>query len=236
MDTKSENISNLDSVLVLGSLNVDFVAYCIDDQLPLPGQTVIGTLFEKNYGGKGANQAVQVSRSNCPVTMLGKVGPDDFGKNYLEHLKTNENVNIKYINKAYDVSTGIAQITVSSAGENCIIIIPGANNEVDIEYAEDALNAALTTTEDTSSSSSSKGKPQILLLQNEIPLETSIYAMRWAHENNIRCIFNPAPAPSDPTELRLLYSSLKSSNCMIDIICPNETELASLTGTYCTAA
>ena len=73
----------MSEICVLGSLNVDFVDYCLDDSLPLPGQTVKGTLFEKNYGGKGANQAVQAARLGVSVSMCGKVGNDSFGKEYL---------------------------------------------------------------------------------------------------------------------------------------------------------
>eukprot|EP00605_Chrysophyceae_sp_TOSAG23-4_P000297 GSChrysophyteH1.ASY1.ANO1.342.1 assembled CDS len=208
----------MSEVCVLGSLNVDFVAYCLEDTLPQPGQTVLGTLFEKNYGGKGANQAVQVARLGVSVAMCGKVGPDSFGKEYMEHLKE-EGVNIEHVekatDKATDVSTGIAQITVSSAGENCIVIVPGANDEVGVDYVEMALMRAIDPVE-----------TKVLLLQNEIPMEASLAAIQIAKRRNssILCVYNPAPAPTDAGSL---YSALKGKD--IDIICPNETELASLT-------
>ena len=205
-------------ICVLGSLNVDFVAYTLADTLPLPGQTVKGTLFEKNYGGKGANQAVAAARLGCSVALCGKVGPDAFGSEYLEHLRKNEGVSTESVGEAMDLSTGVAQITVSSAGENCIVIIPGANDDVTEEYAQDALREAISPYTNTT---------KVLLLQNEIPLQTSMSAMRIAKSINkdIRCIFNPAPAPTDAREM---FSELKGKS--IDIICPNETELASLTG------
>ena len=203
----------MSEICVLGSLNVDFVAYCLDDSLPLPGQTVKGTLFEKNYGGKGANQAVQAARLGVSVSMCGKVGNDSFGKEYLENL-IDEGVNVKHVGKGSD-GTGIAQITVSSAGENCIVIVPGANDEVSIDYAEMALLDAI------------QPSTKVLLLQNEIPLETSLGAIQIAKRRNeeILCIFNPAPAPNDA---RSMYAALKGRH--VDIITPNETELAALTG------
>ena len=71
-------------VTVLGSLNVDFTAYCLDANLPLPGQTVFGSLFEKSYGGKGANQAVQAARLGVDVRMIGRVGnANSFCKKYV---------------------------------------------------------------------------------------------------------------------------------------------------------
>ena len=198
-------------VLVLGSINVDFVAYCIDDTLPQPGQTVFGTLFEKNYGGKGANQAVQVARLGCSVEMIGQIGPDEFGKDYLVHLG-DENVGSGLIEVAPNVSTGIAQITVSSAGENMIVIIPGANAEVSESFALKSLGQV--------------SEYRLLLCQNEIPFDSTCAALKYASQHGIRTIFNPAPAPAkDPS-----FFLNRLNDCKVDIICPNETELSLLTG------
>ena len=41
-------------VVVFGSTAIDFVAYT--NVLPQKGETVFGTSFSKNFGGKGANQ------------------------------------------------------------------------------------------------------------------------------------------------------------------------------------
>jgi ribokinase len=198
-------------VVVVGSINVDFVAYCLDDALPVAGQTVFGTLFEKNYGGKGSNQCVQISRLNCSVELLGMVGNDEFGRDYMAHL-ADEHVGTSLVEVAPNVTTGIAQITVSSAGENCIVIIPGANDQVN----ETRVLHALSRVRDF----------KMLICQNEIPFEASCAALRHASSIGVRTIFNPAPAPSKDTITFLR----RLRECQVSIICPNETELATLSG------
>jgi ribokinase len=212
LKSKFEYSTMLNSeVVVVGSINVDFVAYCLDEALPAAGQTVFGTLFEKNYGGKGSNQCVQASRLNCSVELIGKVGPDEFGRDYRAQLNL-ENVGTSLVDTAPNVSTGIAQITVSSAGENCIVIIPGANAEVNETYVLRALSRIRDY--------------KILICQNEIPFEASCAALRHASSIGVRTIFNPAPVPSKDTITFLR----RLRECQVCIVCPNEIELATLTG------
>jgi len=105
-----------------------------------------------------------------------------------------------------ELSSGVAPIMVDDEGRNMIVIVPGANDNLlpaDIRRAEKAISSA-----------------DILICQIEIPLETSIEAMRIAKAAGVRTIFNPAPARTLPKEIIELS----------DIIAPNETETETLTG------
>jgi ribokinase len=189
-------------VLVIGSLNMDLVGRCT--HLPLPGQTVFGENFFTAAGGKGANQAVAASRLGARVTMAGCVGDDQFGRDLIAGLR-DAGIGIAGI-RIIDRPTGTALITVDADGANTIVVISGANAACDSDLVAHAV--------------ASSGGPGILLLQHEIPVAANAHAIRAAHAAGWFVILNPAPAR--PVANDVLPA--------IDIIIPNETEAASITG------
>lgn len=190
----------MNQILVVGSLNTDLVVRA--PRFPQPGETISGEDLRVIPGGKGANQAVAAARLGANVSMLGRVGKDNFGDFLLENLKQNK-VDSSLVQRD-DSSTGTAIIIVDSNGQNSIVLSAGANGNVSII---DVDNAKITNY-------------QLLLLQLEIPLPTVLRAVQRAKENNVRVILNPAPAQQLPDELIALA----------DFIIPNETELSLLTG------
>lgn len=200
----SDNVSKQPEIIVVGSANCDLFAYC--SNLPQCGETIFGNKFEKNWGGKGANQAVQISRLGIYCMFVGKVGNDSIGSEYISQL-INEGINTKNISKSNTQSTGTAIITVSSTGDNTIIVIPGSNNELNIQDVKEIIN------------DQSIKFAKCLVIQNEIPIDVSLEAVKIAKNNGLVTIFNPAPVSNYLDEIISLC----------DIIIPNETELASLT-------
>jgi ribokinase len=186
-------------ILVIGSINADLVVRA--PRFPAPGETIQGEELHTFPGGKGANQAVAAARLGATVSMLGRVGRDEFGDFLINSLKENK-VNIQLIQRGH-ASTGAAIIVVDSNGQNSIVLSPGANANV---TPADVENASFRTF-------------GLLLLQLEIPLETVLSAARRARENGVRTILNPAPARPLTDELIGLA----------DYIIPNETELSQLT-------
>ena len=93
------------------------------DTLPSPGETVIGTGFTMVPGGKGNNQAVTCARQGVTTAMIGRVGSDAFGEAIRAQLVA-EGVDVSHLATDPEVATGIAHITVDSAGQNFIIIVP----------------------------------------------------------------------------------------------------------------
>ena len=110
-------------VAVVGSVNLDLVARC--ERLPRPGETVSGATFERIPGGKGANQAVAAARLGADVRMVGKVGSDELADEALAGL-VEAGVDTGGIGR-FEGSTGVALILVDAAGENEIVVAPGAN-------------------------------------------------------------------------------------------------------------
>lgn len=192
------------SIIVFGSINIDLAAKT--PRLPQPGETIIGSNFFTAGGGKGANQAVAAARLGTSTNIIGRVGNDKFAEELLTNLQS---YGLSTDNVLIDQNThsGVAIIAVDETGQNNIIVIPGANNnvgEADIERLKKLLTAATS-----------------LLLQLEIPLEVVQKAAKAARQAGVRVILDPAPARADlPIELYPL----------IDIMTPNEVEAGQLVG------
>ena len=196
-------IMSLKKIVVIGSSNTDMVVKA--GHLPVPGETVIGGNFMMNPGGKGANQAVAISRLGGNVSFITKTGNDLFGKQSIE-MFAEENINTDYVFSDVNHPSGVALIMVDENGENCIVVASGANGALspaDIDKARALIEDA-----------------DILLMQLETPLKTLEYATELACEKKVRVVLNPAPAAF------LSDGFLKR----INIIVPNKTEAEVLSG------
>ena len=197
-------------IIVIGSISIDNVIYT--KNLPQPGVTVHGESFITNLGGKGANQACAIKFLGGDVVFYGAIGDDDHGEYVQKHLK---NAGLTAFLKKSKHQTGIACITIDmTSGENRIVVIKGANE--DISKADiDKINFK---------------ERDILLLQLENKLESTIYAMKKAKEAGLLVVLNPAPYAPVPSEA-FKY---------IDYFIPNEHELEQFTpdvnGDYLTRA
>ena len=187
-------------VAVVGSLSMDLVLRV--PRLPAAGETIKGSSFATFPGGKGNNQALAAARAGVRTAMVGKVGQDAYGAILLDTLKENGVVTTGMMQDSREI-TGIANIWVGAQGENSIVIVPNANNAL---RSEDLQNKPVWTA-------------KVLLLQLEIPLETTVAAAKMGRAAGATTILNPAPAQALPEEL------LEN----IDIIIPNESEAELLT-------
>ena len=113
------------SLTVVGSVNLDLVARC--KRLPQPGETVTDATFERIPGGKGANQAVAAARLGADVTFVGCVGSDEFAEQALAALGE---AGVELEVERAETPTGVALILVDAAGENQIVVAPGANSRL----------------------------------------------------------------------------------------------------------
>ncbi|MFQ4142111.1 ribokinase [Chlorogloeopsis sp. ULAP02] len=192
------------TVIVFGSINIDLVATV--SRLPLPGETLLGHNFFQAPGGKGANQAVALARLGIPTQMVGRVGADNFGKELVKSLQAS-GVETENVFVDETVSSGVAAIAVDDAGENQIIVVPGANGRVNQDDVERLLRLL--------------PQASALLLQLEIPISAVVAASAAAREAGVRVILDPAPAQSHlPDELYQL----------VDVMTPNEREASQLVG------
>jgi ribokinase len=189
-------------IVVVGSINMDLVASA--EHIPSVGETVEGSGFQLQPGGKGANQAVAVAKLGYPVYMIGKVGDDSFGTQLRNQLEKS-GVDTTGVGVSSG-SSGIALIVVSHRGENSIVVIPGANATLTPEFLEQKRDIICSA--------------GLVLTQLEIPLETVEHLASMCERENIPLILDPAPA-------RPLSRSLLES---IAWFTPNETEAAFFAG------
>lgn len=190
-------------ITVIGSLNMDLVVRT--PHIPRAGETLVGSEFHIIPGGKGANQAVAAARSGARTQMVGCVGHDAFGQELLDAL-TIARVDVSCVESLPNISSGTATILVEDNGQNRIIIVAGANGKVSPEFIQSQWEAIQDS--------------RMILLQQEIPLETINFVLHKAHAEQITTLLNPAPAyKMDPAMLKL-----------VDILILNELEASALTG------
>ncbi|MFB7361897.1 ribokinase [Streptomyces hydrogenans] len=189
------------SIVVLGSTNMDLVAYV--PKAPARGETVTGRSFRTIPGGKGANQAVAAARAGGEVAMIGAVGSDDFGyrlRDTLEHCSVDTD-----LLRTVEGPSGTAHIVVDDEGGNAIVVVPGANGTVtSLSHGDEALIATA----------------DLLLLQLELPLSVVVDGAAHARRSGVKTVLTPAPVQPLPPELF----------DVTDLLVPNEHEATALTG------
>lgn len=193
-------------VIVFGSTNLDIIVRV--DQLPAPGETVSGSDRLLSPGGKGANQALAARRMGADVTFVGATGRDDFGARATDLLRS-DGVDLSHL-ATVDRPTGIALILVSEAGENSIVVSPGANHAVRAAMLDDVVT----------------GPGDVLVLQGEVPHAEILAAIAWGKARDLRVLLNLAPFWPIPAE----------ALADVDTLVVNETESAALGETLNIAA
>lgn len=191
------------AIAVAGSLNLDLVIRV--PRLPVPGETVLGTSFEMIPGGKGGNQACAAAKlagTGVEVRMVGRVGYDTFGDQLKASLAA-VGVNVSGVHANQSLPTGVASIWVDEAGQNSIVVAPGANSSLEWEGAHPSMKGA-----------------SVAMFQLETPVEDVLELMRRCRASGAVTILDPAPG-------RALGREFFEQ---ADVITPNETETATLLG------
>jgi len=204
-------------VVIVGSINQDLKTYA--PSLPAPGETILGSEFTTTAGGKGGNQAaaaasIGIVSEDAGVHMIGRVGEDAYGDALLTSLKSfGVNIDEKE-SKLAGEHTGIASIIVdSTSGQNTIVVAPGANFALTKEDVKSSLSDLLGGSD----------RKDVVVLQLEIQPESALQSLQTASELGAITILNPAPAPEGWKLDDKWFAS-------IDVLIPNETELATLCG------
>ena len=189
-------------ICVIGSSNIDQIAYT--QNIPADGETLFGDSFQMGFGGKGANQAVMAGLLGADVYMITCLGDDVYKEMTISNYEAN-NVNTDHIQLVKGAS-GVAPIWVDATGQNRIIVIPGANNEINAQKAISSIEEI--------------GDISVLVGQCEIPMEVNHKVFQYAKSNSVTTIFNPAPAK------KLERDFLEHISWLI----PNENEFELISG------
>jgi ribokinase len=190
-------------IAVVGSANVDLTTFT--DEFPRPGETLFAPRFDLGFGGKGANQAVAARLCGADVFMVARVGSDLFGPATIKNFQS-MGIDAEHVKIVEGVASGVAPIFVEKSGQNRILVVKGANDRLlpaDVDAAAPMLKQA-----------------DCIVMQFEIPLATVYHTIRFARQNGIKCILNPAPG--QPVDLGQLAG--------LDYFVPNETEAETISG------
>jgi ribokinase len=172
------------------------------ERVPERGESVIGSLFRIDHGGKGSNQAVGAARLGAEVAFLTAVGQDSFGGSAFQ-LWAEEGVDASAVLRT-GLPTMTAAILVEASGENRIVIVPGALEALTPAHVDGFARQIAAA--------------DVLVVQLEIPLGTALHALDVARSAGVRSILNPAPAPPQPIAP------------VADYVTPNETEAPAVEG------
>lgn len=190
-------------VIVFGSMNMDLSISA--PRMPEAGETISGSGFLTNAGGKGANQAVASSRLGASTHMVAAVGADAFGDELTAGLAA-AGVDVSNVRRLEGVSTGVAVI-VRTEGENRIVLSAGANHALGLDDVVSDLRRIASPGD-------------VFLAQGECDPAATEAAIRAARELGLYTVYNPAPARPAPDDLW---------PC-VDLVCLNETECQIMCG------
>jgi ribokinase len=193
----------MEKILVVGSSNTDLITTV--KNFPTAGETIVGKSYLQVMGGKGANQAVAAHKLGGDIKFITCLGKDANGQNAMKYY--NEmGLDISSSLIVDGVSSGTAIILVDENGENCIVITPGANNELTPEYIRKVENDIAAC--------------DMVVLQMEVPYNTVKTVCEIAHKNHKKLMLNVAPACQLDTDIMQ----------QIDILLVNETEAETISG------
>ncbi|MBV9873635.1 MAG: ribokinase [Verrucomicrobia bacterium] len=177
VDDAGNGLSIPSGVVVVGSLHLDILVRA--SQRPRKGETLPGQSWNYKPGGKGGNQAVAAAQFGASVSMISRVGDDDFGVRLLEHLKSAA-VDTQYVSVDAESGSGMSVAIVDAEGDYGAVIVSGANlhlSKAEVDKAELLI-----------------AKSRVLVLQNEVPEVTNLAAAILAKDHGVRVILNAAPA------------------------------------------
>lgn len=193
-------------VVVLASFMMDLVAHA--PRRPRSGESLFGSDFGMFVGGKGNNQAIAAARADAAVRVVGRLGDDIFAPRFFETLDV-EGIAREWVRQDAEAGTGVAMPLIEPDGQNSIVAVPRANQRVTPEQVREAAAAF----EDA----------DVLLAQFEVPIPAVVAALDLARAHGVYTIVNPAPVP-DPLPTGDDWLRL------VDLLVPNEHEVAGLTG------
>ncbi|KAH7825668.1 ribokinase [Monocercomonoides exilis] len=215
--SEEKSVQKYPDIVVVGASNMDLIANV--PRLPLIGETLHGSSFSTGFGGKGANQAAAAAKLGAKSMFIGKVGEDFFGKGMIENLKSLD-IDTTYFQSTSKASSGVAPIFVDEDGRNAIVIVNGAND--------------LITREDILSAEHIIAHSKIMIVQLEIPIEISQFALEIAEKHGLVTILNPAPVPAGnatctpecKVESPIPFGLINATS----IVVPNEIEALAMCG------
>ena len=195
--------TNPKSILIIGSSNYDI--FLEVPHIPTIGETILAKNFFTNFGGKGANQAIAISKLGGEVKFLTCLGDDIFGQLILENFR-NYNIDLNLIKIINNQKNGIAIVNLDTNGKNNIVVFPGSSNFLTEKVLKENIEIIK--------------RSKIIVTQLEIPFETVKFLSYVINSENI-FILNASPVNNN-----ISYNGILKK---VNILIVNEVELSQLT-------
>lgn len=173
-------------IAVVGSTNIDYTMKM--SRLPQPGEAVTNATFLQTFGGKGSNQAVAAARAGGDTWFVSCLGAEDLATKLVEGFQA-DGMHTDFVFRETDCASGVALVMAGEGGQNYLSVAPGSNYRLTpgrIELACAAIEGAA-----------------MVLLQYEIPVDTTLVVMEKAAALRVPVMLNYAPVQSvEPAFLR----------------------------------
>lgn len=172
------------SVAIVGSLHME--TWIRTPRVARAGERIVGAEFREHPGGKGATQAVQASRLDAKVTLIGALGDDARGAE-IKTLLASEAVDLEGVLQLEEQPTGAAFVQLAPEKAPAVTIARGANGAV--------------TAEEVDRAASQIAAAKVLVLHCELEEETNLKALSHAERSQAIVVLNATPAERASTEL-----------------------------------
>jgi sugar/nucleoside kinase (ribokinase family) len=198
-------------ILVAGDINVDLI--CSGYQaFPAPGKEVLVDDFVMTLGGSSAICAMGLARLGNPVAFIGKVGADSWGDYCIETLRA-AGIDVSGLARDPALRTGVT-ISITSASDRALVTFAGSiaalrAADVDAWALDDAGHLHVSS---------------FFLQQDLRPAFRRLFAL--ARSAGLSTSLDPGFDPAERWD-RDLLEALEA----VDVLFPNEVELAAISGT-----
>ncbi len=190
-------------VIVCGSLHLDIIVRA--QFLPRIDETAVGSGWKQVCGGKGGNQAVQAARAGARTAMIGRIGPDEFGKTLRANL-SRADVDVTGLTEDRALGSGMSVAILQDNGDYGAVIVSGSNTTIDAAALPDQWNKL--------------GGGKVLILQNEVPHAVNVAIAQAARSGGAQVVLNAAPAREIGNDLL----------AHVDVLVVNRVEAEAMSG------
>jgi ribokinase len=190
-------------IVVVGELNMDLHLFGVERSA---GQALlVAERYLTEPGGKGANVARAAARLGAQVSLVGRVGGDEFGRSCVAAVG-DDGVDTGAVAVTPDEPTGFVAIELTEGRHRSLLFAPGANDHLAWSDIEPSLGGL--------------EPDDIIIAQAELPPVALSELAAFATRTGMALFLDPAPPNRVTGELITAA----------EVITPNRAEAAALVG------
>ncbi|KAM5173029.1 uncharacterized protein ACMZJ9_005712 [Mantella aurantiaca] len=194
--------------VVIGGINVDFIAKATQDKMEFGGQTNPGQVHQ-SFGGVGRNLADCLSRLGVRPLFISTLGQDDLSQSVLQYCSHMD-------------MCGVTQLKGHSTATYCAVIT--GSGELSLGVGDMEIHQQITE-KHVSQFADNLRQSRLVCLDGNVPVSTIQYVCEIARQNRV-------PVCYEPTDIDKASKPFKSDSwTALTYISPNLKELISINRT-----